>query len=151
MTAPLQTSVRDSDALPARLEDSWDEPLIGEHTLQLAHDDLQGAWLTISGRREAVFLISGNHFTVRFSDGDIYMGTFELHPAPATLPKRMVMRIEEGPSRHKGKTAWCIYELEGHTLRWCAGSLRQAEQLTAFPTEDHPEYLCLSFRREQPV
>ena len=65
MTAPLYTSVRESDALPARMEDYWDEPLVGEPTLRPAHDDLQGAWLTISGRREAVFLISGNHFTVR--------------------------------------------------------------------------------------
>jgi uncharacterized protein (TIGR03067 family) len=131
------------------MEDYWDEPLVGEHTLRPAHDDLQGAWLTISGRREAVFLISGNHFTVRFSDGDIYMGIFEIHPA--TLPKRMVMRIEEGPPRHKGKTTWCIYELDGHTLRWCAGSPGQVEQLNGFPVEDDPQYLCLRLRREQPV
>ena len=149
MSAPMPTSVRESDALPARLEDYWDEPLVDEITLQFAHVDLQGAWTTISGRRDAVLLISGTRFTMRFADGDIYMGAFELHSA--ALPRRMVMRIEEGPSRHKGKAAWCLYELDGSTLRWCAGSPGKAEPLTAFPAEDDPQYLCLRLRREQPI
>jgi uncharacterized protein (TIGR03067 family) len=148
MTAPLQSSVRDSDALPARLEDSWDEPMLSEAILQLAQNELQGSWFSVAGRREAVLLISGNRFTVRFADGDIYMGAFELHPTRP--PKVMAMHIDEGP-RHKGKTVFCIYELDGHTLRWCAGSPGQAERLTAFPAEDDAKYLYLRFSREHSV
>jgi uncharacterized protein (TIGR03067 family) len=110
---------------------------------------LQGAWFSFSGRREAEFLISGNRFTVRFADGDIYMGAFELHST--ALPKLMEMRIEEGPARHKGKTTLCIYELDDGTMRWCTGSPGNAERLTAFPAEDAPDYLCLRLRREQAV
>src|SRR5437660_445667 len=58
---------------------------------------LQGTWHSVSGRRRAVFLVSGTRFTVRFEDGDIYMGVFEL---VAALPRLMDMRIDEGPARH---------------------------------------------------
>jgi len=144
MNAPLL-----KDILPSRMEDSWDEPQACGNALQAAHDELQGAWFSSSGRREAELLISGNRFTVRFADGDIYMGAFELHAA--TVPKVMAMHIAEGPARHKGKTTWCIYELDGRMLRWCAGSPGQMERLLAFPVEDDPQYLCLRFRREQAV
>jgi uncharacterized protein (TIGR03067 family) len=157
MTAPLLTGVfaadsdttNDSDTLPARMEDYWDEPPGDDRSLRTAYNDLQGAWFSFSGRREAEFLISGSHFTVRFADGDIYMGAFELHPED--LPKRMEMRIEEGPTRHKGKTTLCIYELDGRTMRWCTGNPGNSEHLAAFPSEDAPDYLCMRFRREQPV
>lgn len=157
MTAPLLTDVlaadgeaaHDPDQLPRRLEDCWDEPEVSAHAPWTAHDELQGAWFSFSGRREAEFLISGNRFTIRFADGDIYMGVFELHPS--ALPRRMAMRVDEGPARHKGKTAWCIYEVDGRSLRWCAVSPGQADRLPAFPAEDDPQYLCLRFRREQAV
>ena len=147
MTAPLLTEVRAADTLPSRLEDSWDEPLPCEHTLRAAHEELQGAWFSVSGRRDAELLFSGNRFTVRFADGHIYMGVFEL--TPTAVPRLMLMCVEEGPDHHKGKTAVCIYEVTGRTLRWCAASPGHRERLTAFPAEDHPQYLCLLFSREQ--
>src|SRR5438094_4388738 len=78
---------------------------------------LQGAWLSVSGRHQAELLIAGNLFAVKFLNGKIYMGTLDLDAGER--PKEMLMRIDEGPIRHKGKFALCIYELTGDTLRWC--------------------------------
>src|SRR5262249_34473089 len=39
---------------------------------------LQGVWISIAGQRPAELLIAGNLFTVRFLDGTLYMGTFEV-------------------------------------------------------------------------
>jgi uncharacterized protein (TIGR03067 family) len=106
-------------------------------------------WYSLAGRRDVELLVSGNHFTVRFADGDIYMGAFELNPTAS--PRSMDMRIDDGPAEHKGKTAFCIYELNGLVLRWCAAAPGSTKRLTAFPAVDDPRSLCLLFRREVPV
>jgi hypothetical protein len=59
----------------------------------------------------------------------------------------MVVRIEEGPHRHKGQTALCIYEVAGDMLRWCTAGPGQTEQLGDFPDETDFRYLFLGFRR----
>ena len=41
---------------------------------------LQGTWNFVSGIREAQLLIAGDHFTVRFQTGEIYVGTYHLDP-----------------------------------------------------------------------
>jgi uncharacterized protein (TIGR03067 family) len=131
-----------------RMEDCWDEPA-ADGAARTDLEGLQGAWGSVSGRRAAELLVCGGRFAVRFKDGDIYMGTFDL--APAARPRTMEMCIDEGPARHKGKTALCIYELDGDTLRWCAAEPGQTERLTAFPAGDDPRFLGLVFRREQPI
>jgi uncharacterized protein (TIGR03067 family) len=65
-------------------------------------------------------------------------------------PKAMDMWIDEGPVPHKGKTALCIYELTGDTLRWCVARPGSKERLAGFPSEADPNYLYLAFRREKP-
>src|SRR5437016_3075707 len=64
---------------------------------------LQGAWISVSGRHQAEFLIAGNLFAIKFLNGKIYMGTLDLDAGER--PKEMLMRIDEGPLRHKGKFA----------------------------------------------
>ena len=135
--------------LQSRMEDHWDETASVEDGGPSDLEALQGAWYSVAGRREAELLVSGTRFAVRFADGDIYMGAFALDPA--AVPKTMDMRIEEGPALHKGKTALCIYELESRTMRWCATSPGQSARLSAFPTEEVAQLLCLVFHREQPV
>ena len=144
MTRPMLTE--DLEALPGRMEECWDEPSVPGDVLRAARDELQGAWFSAAGRREAELLISGNRFTMRFTDGAIYMGVFDLNPA--ARPRMMDMHIDEGPARHKGKIARCIYEVEKGTLRWCAASPGRNERLTGFPAEDAAECLHLTFRRE---
>ena len=78
---------------------------------------LQGTWNYVSGIREAQMLIAGDHFTVKFTNGDIYLGVYTLDPT--AKPKMMDMTIHEGPDKHRGKTSLCIYELDGELLTWC--------------------------------
>jgi len=129
-------------------EDNWDEPELPERGAQAELGSLQGPWLSVAGRRQAELLIAGGHYTIRFEDGLIYMGVLELDPS--ARPKTMHMRIDEGPAHHKGKTALCLYELTGDTLRWCSAVPGKTEKLAAFPAENDPNYLCLVFRHVQP-
>jgi uncharacterized protein (TIGR03067 family) len=136
----------DPDTLPGRMEEYWDEPAVPADVLRAARDELQGAWFYVAGRREAELLISGNRFTMRFDDGDIYMGVFDLNPAGR--PRTMDMHIDEGPPRHRGKIALCIYALEEGALRWCAAGPGLAVRLRGFPAEDAADYLHMVFRRD---
>jgi uncharacterized protein (TIGR03067 family) len=107
---------------------------------------LQGSWSFVSGQREAQLLVSGEHFTMRFRNGDIYVGTCSLDPT--SRPRAMDMRIDEGPEPHRGKTALAIYEFDGDHLIWCPGP-PGGERLRAFPPGDAPGYLCIIFRRDR--
>jgi hypothetical protein len=109
-------------------------------------DHLQGEWLTLEGRRAGELFILGQSFTLRFLDGTFYKGTFELLVDQS--PQQMLMHIEEGPPRHKGKSAWCLYSLEVGLLRWCPAEPGSEEKLTAFPSLDDPRYLNTIFRRD---
>jgi uncharacterized protein (TIGR03067 family) len=109
---------------------------------------LQGAWMSIAGRRQAELLIAGNLFSIKFLDGAIYMGTFEIDPAEQ--PCEMDMRIDEGPIKHKGNITLCVYDLTGDTLRWCPGQPGSEERPQGFCDEDDPNGLCVVFRREYP-
>jgi uncharacterized protein (TIGR03067 family) len=111
-------------------------------------DKLQGAWLFVSGRREAQLLVAGDHFTIRFKNGDIYVGTFQLDPT--RHPRAMDMQIHEGPDRFKGKTALAIYEFDGDHLIWCPAVPGRLERLRAFPPEEDTGHLCIIFRRDRP-
>jgi len=82
--------------LQSHIEDCWDEPVLGDGGSGADLGALQGAWFSVSGRREAELLISGHHFAFRFADGDIYMGAFDLDattspklaPRTVTLPPK---------------------------------------------------------------
>jgi uncharacterized protein (TIGR03067 family) len=130
---------------PEHLEDCWDEP--EARAVRPDFELLQGSWTSAGGRRQAEFLISGFHFTLRFADGDIYMGSFALDTN--ARPRGMTVRIDEGPARHRGLSALCIYEVAGDELRWCTPG-PGAELPTAFAAIDDPHFLCLVFRREPP-
>jgi uncharacterized protein (TIGR03067 family) len=109
---------------------------------------LQGTWQSISGRREAEFIIAGYLFAVHFTDGEVYMGAFQLNPR--ARPKTIDMRIDEGPVHHRGKIAHCIYEVDGDTLRWCAAEPGTEELLSHFPSIYDTRHLSLIFQRQQP-
>jgi uncharacterized protein (TIGR03067 family) len=131
-----------------RLEDFWDEPAPAIRLPVSDLEALQGAWMAISGRRQATFLISGNLFTVHFADGAIYMGSFTLGVNGRN--RTMDVHVEEGPTQHRGQLALCIYELDRDTLRWCTNSPGQETRPAGF-AESHPMHLCLVFRRQRPT
>jgi uncharacterized protein (TIGR03067 family) len=107
---------------------------------------LQGAWITVSGRRQGELLIAGRLYTVKL-DGAIYMGSFSL--CGGERPKAMNMWIDEAPIHHKGKIALCIYALEDDLLRWCTGEPGAEQRPTTFPSVNDPHYLYLIFERQR--
>lgn len=110
-------------------------------------DRLQGVWRFVSGRREAQLLISGDHYTMRFRNGDIYLGTYSLDAT--ARPKAMDLSIHEGPEQFRGKKALAIYEIDGEHLIWCPAEPGREDRLRAFPGEDDLDHLCIIFRREK--
>jgi uncharacterized protein (TIGR03067 family) len=124
-----------------------DPQAVREDVARRDRERLQGTWNFVSGRRPAQLLVAGDHFTVRFHSGDLYLGTFTLDPT--TRPKAMDMTVTEGPERHRGKTALCIYEIDGDHLIWCPGNPGSGERLKAFPPEQDTGHLCLIFHREK--
>jgi uncharacterized protein (TIGR03067 family) len=125
-----------------------DQAAVRESVALRDRERLQGAWNFVSGHREAQLQIRGEQFTVRFKHGDVYVGTFALDAT--ARPKTMDMHIAEGPERHRGKTALCIYQLDGDHLIWCPSNPGSGDRLRAFPAEDDCEHLCLIFRRDKP-
>ncbi len=79
-----------------------------------------------SGKREAELLITGDHYTMRFRNGDIYVGRFTVDPTQK--PRAMDMVIEEGPEPYRGKVAMAIYEFDGDHLLWCPGKPDRGER-----------------------
>ena len=110
---------------------------------------LQGTWASVEGRRKAEFAFTGRHFTVRFRDGDIYTGAFDL--VPDERPRTMIMYVHDGPAKHTGLTVMCIYELDGGGLRWCASQPGADDPPAEFPSCDDPRRLCLWLRRDTPL
>jgi len=109
---------------------------------------LQGVWNFVTGRRKAQLFISGDHFTAKFSNGDVYLGTFDVDPT--RKPKAMDMTVNEGPLKFKGVAAKAIYALDGEHLVWCPAEPGATERPKAFPPTDSQEFLCIVFRREKP-
>jgi hypothetical protein len=105
-------------------------------------EHLQGAWTSVAGPKEARFLIAGNRFAFEFVGGDVYIGTFELAPGG-----EMDLKVDEGPTDHRGRIAPCIYHLDGGVLRWCPGRIGSGRRPSAFPSVDDDRSLCLVFRR----
>lgn len=124
---------------------TYASPSAGKHT---RHDleRLQGVWTSVAGRRAAQLLVAGNLFTFHLLDGELYMGSFTVDADEE--PHEMRMTIYEGPTRHKGQVARCIFEVEGDALRWCATEPGTELGLTAFPGMDDRRYLSMVFRRE---
>jgi uncharacterized protein (TIGR03067 family) len=106
---------------------------------------LQGTWNFISGTREAQLLIDGDEFTVCFKNGDTYRGTIALDPI--ARPKRLDMMIAEGPERHRGKTARCIYALDANRLLWAAAKPGEEEAPKFFPPPEDKEHAHIVFER----
>ncbi len=118
-----------------------------EEAARKDRDRLQGVWTFVSGKREAELLITGNRYTMRFRNGDLYVGRFTVDPT--NKPRAMDMVIEEGPEPYRGKVAMAIYEFDGDHLLWCPGKPDRGERLRAFPPDDDREHLFIIFRRQK--
>jgi uncharacterized protein (TIGR03067 family) len=115
--------------------------------VSLDHGRLQGTWDFLAGTREAQLVVVGNHYTVRFRNGDVYCGTFTL--GVTDRPKTMDMHIAEGPERHKGMHSLAIYALDGDRLIWSTGKPGSAQRPRFFPAREDREPLCIVFQRQK--
>jgi uncharacterized protein (TIGR03067 family) len=118
-----------------------------DQAIQAERDRLQGGWAFVSGIREAELWLVGDHFALKFDNGDLYIGTYQLDPTQK--PRAMDMTVLEGPARHRGRTSLCIYDHDGFHLTWCPGPPGGGERPQDFPRED-TEQLCVVFRRAKP-
>ena len=118
-----------------------------EEAARRDRERLQGVWKFVSGKREASLLISGDHYTMHFRSGDVYVGTFTLDAT--AKPRAMDLTIDEGPESYRGKKALAIYEFDGDHLIWCPAEPGRAERQRAFPPAEDLGALCIIFRREK--
>jgi len=118
-----------------------------EEAARKDRERLQGVWKFVSGRREAELLITGDRYTMRFRNGDVYVGRFTVDPT--LKPRAMDLVIEEGPENFRGKTAMAIYEFDTDHLIWCPAEPGRGERLRAFPPDDDRNHLCIIFRRQK--
>ncbi len=116
--------------------------------MQEEKNRLHGTWVYVSGRWPAHLFFAGDHFTVHFENRATYMGTFTVDPTRS--PAAMDMTVEEGPEQYKGRTALCIYNLDGDWLWWCPNEPGSNERLPTFPLHGEGKYPTLVFRREAP-
>lgn len=111
------------------------------------NDRLQGDWHFVAGQREAQLHVAGERYTIRFRNGDVYVGTFALDPIHR--PRAMDLHIHDGPEQFRGKTALAIYEFDGDHLIWCPAEPGRDERLGSFPPADDSGTLCIIFRRDR--
>jgi uncharacterized protein (TIGR03067 family) len=107
---------------------------------------LQGTWVVASGRWNCQLHFAGHHFAMRFRNGEVYLGVYTVDPT--MTPGAMDMTVEDGPDEYRGLTAFCLYDLQGSTLRWCANEPGLPHRHQAFPTEREGKFPTLLFRRE---
>jgi uncharacterized protein (TIGR03067 family) len=124
-----------------------DPLLVKECASRHDRERLQGSWSFVSGARRAQLLVAGDHFTLTFTSGDIYVGTFHLEPT--CKPRAMDLVLEEAPERHRGKSVACIYEFDGDYLIWAPTEPGCGQRLPAFPSSSDLDHLCIVFRREK--
>jgi uncharacterized protein (TIGR03067 family) len=148
---PLQTAAADSLlSVPGEevlVNAVLDPDRVREEAARKDKERLQGVWNFVSGKRQAELLVSGDHFTMRFRNGDLYVGRFTVDPT--NKPRAMDLVIEDGPEPYRGKTSMAIYEFDGDHLIWCPSTPGGSQRMRAFPPDDDPEHLCIIFRRQK--
>lgn len=116
-----------------------------EEAAQRDLERIQGGWRFVAGQRVATLIVSGDHYTMRFRNGDHYEGTLRLNPL--CRPRAMDMTIDEGPENHIGKPVVAIYHFDGDHLIWCPAPPGDERRPESFPTTDQSGVLCLIFCR----
>jgi len=132
---------------PVMTVETLDELLVlpADPEARMDLEKLQGSWSSVEGRREVEFTFTGRQYTVRFRDGDVYTGMFDL--VPDERPRTMIMWIHDGPKKHKGLTVMCVYEVVGDDLRWCPSQPGADDPPAEFPHVDDGRFLCTLLRR----
>jgi uncharacterized protein (TIGR03067 family) len=110
-------------------------------------EKLQGRWVTEKSEKEgtAEFKFEKNKFTILIDGKDSYKGTFKIDASKK--PKQMDLTVTEG-EKFKDETSLALYQIEGDTLKWCAGEPGKKDRPKEFPEKQgDSKYLYLVLKR----
>ena len=106
---------------------------------------LQGTWTKEKDGKTIELTFADGTFAISFGEKKI-KGTYKTDAKKD--PKHIDMTIKEGEPKFEGKTAHCIYEVNGDTLKWCANEPGKEGRPEAFPdTEGEGKTLYVIFKR----
>jgi len=94
---------------------------------------LEGSWTgKAPDDKEGTITFTGNKWKLEIKgEGDFAAGTFKVDATKK--PKTMDLTITDAggkAEKYKGKSSLAIYELDGDTLKWCAGQPGKDERPT---------------------
>jgi uncharacterized protein (TIGR03067 family) len=114
--------------------------------------NLKGTWVRELDGKTYIFNFNGEKYATifEFAEGTTTAtGTIAIDPT--RKPKHIDAKIADGTGRgekRKGKTALCIYQLDGDTLKFCANAPGEEGHPEQFPDkEGEGKYLYLVFKR----
>jgi len=113
-----------------------------------AKGKLEGAWVAEKDGIKVELTFAKDMFTVVTPEGKTIKGTYKTDVSKK--PMHMDMTVKEGDAEAEGKTALCIYELDGDKLKWCANDpVKGNERLKDFPDKEGggPGHIYLVFKR----
>jgi uncharacterized protein (TIGR03067 family) len=111
---------------------------------------LQGTWTATKGDAKIQMVFDGNKFSFEIK-GKTVSGTYTLDPTkkPKTIDMLVAEGSDEDTKKFKGKTAKCIYELDGTKFKWNANEPGGDERPEAFPLDGDKQnkHLYVVFER----
>ena len=110
---------------------------------------LEGKWVAALKGQKFEMTFAKDTFVIVIPDKETIKGTYTTEPSKK--PAHMDMLVKEGDAKAVGKTALCIYEVEGDTLKWCANdpSAKNSPRPKEFPDKEGggPDHMYLIFKR----
>jgi uncharacterized protein (TIGR03067 family) len=113
---------------------------------------LKGTWVRELDGKTFILVFNGEHYALinEFApEKTTATGTVTIDPTKK--PKRIDIKITDGTGtgeKLKGKTALCIYQLDGDTLKFCINRPGQEGYPEQFPDKEGVDkYLFLVFKR----
>src|SRR5437867_6160490 len=100
-------------------------------------NELEGTWVAEKGGKKIELRFAKGQFAGQFPGGKVLKGTYKTDPSKT--PKQLDITFKETDPKVDGKTAECIYEVNGDTLKWAANDpTRGTTRPKEFPDNDRP-------------
>lgn len=106
---------------------------------------LEGTWIATIKEEQVKLTLGKGKFTFQLPKGKTIKGSYTTDISKK--PMHIDMAIKQGPPDSLGKTALCIYELKGNTLRWCASDPAEGLPRPKMFKQVQGDYLFLTFKR----
>ena len=107
---------------------------------------LEGTWVAEKGGKKIELRFAKGKFVGAFPGGKTLKGTYKTDASKT--PKQLDITFKETDPKVDGKTAECIYEVNGDTLKWAANDpTRGTTRPEEFPVKDRPGIISLTLKR----